>query len=63
MTRRKKYPANQMRDTISVRYIIGRETWLHNFGGFANSSLSDINFGQLSYGDTTEFRLGVIFGN
>ena len=63
MTRRKKYPANKMRDTISVRYIIGRETWLHNFGGFDNSYLPDINFGQLSYGDTTEFRLGMIFGN
>ena len=63
MNRRKNYPANQMRETILVRYIIGRETWLHNFEGFDNSSLSDINFGQLSYGDTTEFRLGMIFGN
>ena len=44
-----------------VRYVIGGETWLRDFGGLAISYLSDIQFEQIYYGDTTECILGMIF--
>ena len=43
MTRRKKYLANEMRVYILVRYIIGRETRLHDLGGGGGCILSFIN--------------------
>ena len=61
MTIIQKYIEKEMRVSILVRYIIGRETRLYGFGGLAVSYLSDIHFEQLSAGDTAEFRLGLIF--
>ena len=43
-----------------MRYVIDRETQLHGFWGIDVSYLSDICFEQLSAGDTTECRLGMI---
>ena len=43
-----------------MRYVIYRETWLHDFWGIAVSYISDINFERLAAGDTTECRIGVI---
>ena len=48
-----------MKAPILVRWIIVRETWLHNFGGISVSYLSDILFEQLAAGDITEFRIGM----
>ena len=41
-----------MMASILVRYIIGGETWLNGFGVIYASYLSDIQFEQLSAGDT-----------
>ena len=46
-----------------VRYVIGRETWFHDFGGFAASYISEIHFERLAAGDTTECGLGMMFVN
>ena len=50
-----------MRSSILARYIIGRETRLHDLGGIAVSYLSDTHFEILAYGDTTDCRLGTVF--
>ena len=47
--------------SILVRYSIGRETRLNDFGGITASYLSEIHIEQLDAGDTTECTLGMIF--
>ena len=61
MTISQKYLAKEMGASILVRYVIDRETWLHDLGGISDSYLSGINFELLASGDTTESRLGMIF--
>ena len=56
-----KYIAKEIRTSILVRYIIVREIWLHGLGGLVDSYLSDIIFDQLSAGDTTDCRLGMVY--
>ena len=44
-----------------MRFIIGRETWLNDFGAHAASYFLEIKFEQIYAEDTTEDRLGMIF--
>ena len=50
-----------MMPSILVRYIIGGEKWLHDFGGLAVSYILEIQFERFYAGDTTECGLGIIF--
>ena len=43
-----------------MRYVIGEETWLHDFGGRAISYLSGIYFERISAGYTTGALLSYI---
>ena len=50
-----------MRAYILVSSVIDGETWLNDLGGLYVSYLSDIHFGQLYDGCTTECRIGMLF--
>ena len=50
-----------MRASILVMCVIGKETWLHDLGGLADSYLSDTQFEKIDVIDTTQCRLGMIF--
>ena len=50
-----------MRTSILVSYVIAGDTWLNNFGRLDVSYFSDIHFERISFGGTTECRLGIIF--
>ena len=55
--------AKKIREYILVWHIISGEIWLHCFGGDAVSYIPYINFERLTAEDTTNFRLGLIFGH
>ena len=56
-----KYLSKEMRAYILVSCVIDVETWLHDLEGIAFSYLSDIPYGRLYDGYTTECILGMIF--
>ena len=46
-----------------MSYLIGEDAWLHDFWGIYVSCISGIHFGQVTAGDTTRCRLGVVFAS
>ena len=50
-----------MGESILERYVLGGETWLHDFEVVVVYHLSDIHLECLSALDTTGCRLGMIF--